>query len=83
MTDDNKNKVHLWSSENQRMLCWYEEDKYRQMMMEEYTPEEFWEKVTHLAEYAPIEKDFAYMWASYNLQHDTLFIRLFGNKQND
>ena len=81
MTENNQNKSHLWSSEDQRMLVWYRKDDIRQMMMEEFTPEEFWEKVTERAEYAPIEKDFAYMWASYDLQLDTKFIRLFGNKE--
>tara|TARA_B100001939_G_scaffold296529_1_gene270561 strand:+ start:362 stop:610 length:249 start_codon:yes stop_codon:yes gene_type:complete len=82
MTDDNKNKVHLWSSEDQRMLCCYREDKIRQMMMEEYTPEEFWEEITSRSRYDP-DKDFAYTRACSSLRNDTTLIRLFGNKEND
>ena len=35
------------------MLCFYREDEVRQMIMEEYTPEEFWEAVTERERYSP------------------------------
>ena len=82
MTDDIKNKSHLWSSEDQRMLVWYREDEDRQMIMEEYTPEEFWEAVTERERYSP-DRDFAYMRACFDIQHNLKLMRFFGNKEND
>ena len=75
-------KSKSWSSEDQRMLCFYREDEVRQMIMEEYTPEEFWEDVTDRSRYSS-DKAFAYARACYHIQNDTTFIRLFGNKEND